>query len=91
MASISSRPQWVNDEASTHCEKSEWSAQVSTQALSAPISSLSLLLVQTQAERWKAAAPKQLTSAHMYLDLAKLGYLFHGYSCGMMIWSFALD
>ena len=38
------------------------------QALSAPISSLSLLLVQTQAARWKAATPEQLTCAHLYID-----------------------
>ena len=44
---------------------------MSTQALSAPISSLSLLLVQTQAARWKAATPDQLTGAHLYLDIAK--------------------
>ena len=50
---------------------------MSTQALSAPISSLSLLLVQTQAARSKAATPEQLTSAHLYLDMAKSGYLFH--------------
>ena len=35
-----------------------------------PISSLSLLLVQTQAARWKAAIPEQLTGAHLYLDIA---------------------
>ena len=34
------------------------------------ISSLSLLLVQTQAARWKAATPEQLTGAHLYLDIA---------------------
>ena len=45
--------------------------------ISAPISSLSLLLVQTQAARWKAASPEQLTGAHLYLDIAKSGYLFH--------------
>ena len=50
---------------------------MSTQALSAPISSLSLLLVQTQAARWKAATPEQLTGAHLYLDIAKSGYLVH--------------
>ena len=33
--------------------------------------------------RWKSAAPEQLTGAHLYLDIAKLGYLFHGYSGGM--------
>ena len=38
---------------------------------------LSLLLVQTQAARWKAATPEQLTGAHLYLDIAKSGYLFH--------------
>ena len=43
---------------------------MSTQALSAPISSLSLLLVQTQAARWKAATPEQLTGAHLYLDIS---------------------
>ena len=26
------------------------------------------LLVQTQAARWKAATPEQLTGAHLYLD-----------------------
>ena len=60
----------LNDAASTYCEKSQWYAWVSTQALSAPISSLSLLLVQTQAARWKAATPDQLTGAHLYLDIA---------------------
>ena len=45
--------------------------------LSAPISSLSLLLVQTQAARWKAVTPEQLTCAHLYLDIVKSGYLFH--------------
>ena len=44
------------------------------------ISSLSLLLVQTEAARWKAATPQQLTGAKLYLDIAKSGYLFHGYS-----------
>ena len=34
------------------------------------ISSLSLLLVQTQAARWKAATPDQLTGAHLYIDIA---------------------
>ena len=35
------------------------------------ISSLSLLLVQTHAARWKAATPEQLTGvAHLYLDIA---------------------
>ena len=56
---------------------------MSTQAISAPISSLSLLLVQTQASRWKVATPEQLTCAHLYLDIAKSGYLFHGNSSGM--------
>ena len=41
------------------------------------ISSLLLLLVQTQAARWKATTPEQLTDAHLYLDLAKSGYVFH--------------
>ena len=41
---------------------------MSTQTLSAPISPLSLLLVQTQAARWKAATPEQLTGAHLYID-----------------------
>ena len=41
------------------------------------ISSLSLLLVQTQAARWKAATPEQLTGVHLYLDIAKSGYFFH--------------
>ena len=45
---------------------------MSTQALSGPISSLSLLLVQTQVARWKAAGPEQLTSAHLYIDIAKV-------------------
>ena len=47
------------------------------------ISSLSLLPVQTQVTRWKAAAPEQLSGAHLYLDIAKSGYLFHGFSGGM--------
>ena len=50
-----------------------------------PISSLSLLLVQKQAVRWKAATPEQLTDAHLYLDMAKSGYLFHGYSGAMLL------
>ena len=40
-------------------------------------------LVQTQVARWKAAATEQLTGAHLYLDIAKSGYLFHGFSSGM--------
>ena len=59
-------------------------AWVSTQALSAPISSLLLLLVQTQAARWKAATPEQLTGAHLYLDIVKSGYLFH--AIGNVMW-----
>ena len=51
--------------------------------LSAPISPLSLLLVQTQAARWKAADAEQLTGSHLYLDIAKSGCLFHGFSGGM--------
>ena len=31
----------------------------------------------------KAAAPEQLTGAHLYLDIAMSGYPFHGYSGGM--------
>ena len=50
---------------------------MSTQALSAPISSLSPLLVQTQVARWEAATPVQLTSAHLHLDISKSCYLFH--------------
>ena len=46
-------------------------------------SCLSLLLVQPQVARWKAAAPQQLTGAHLYRDITKSGYLFHGYSSGM--------
>ena len=56
---------------------------MSTQTLSAPISSLSPLFVQTQAARWKVASPEQLTGAHLYLDIARSGNLFHGYSGGM--------
>ena len=58
---------------------------MSTQALSAAISSLSLLLVQTQAARWKAATPEQLTGAHLYLDIAKSGYLFHAVGNAMFV------
>ena len=47
------------------------------------ISSLPLLLVQTEAARWKAAAPEQLTGAHLYLDIAKSDDLFHDYAGGM--------
>ena len=56
---------------------------MSTQALSAPISSLSMLLVQTQAARRNAAAPEQLTGAHLYL--AESDNFFYGYSGGMVI------
>ena len=62
-----------NDAASTHCENNQWSVWVSRPALSAPISSLSLLLAQTQAARWKAVATEQLTGAHLYLGIAKSG------------------
>ena len=51
-------------------EAHEW-AHMPYQLLSALISSLSVLLVQRQATEWKAVAPEQLTSAHMYLDIAK--------------------
>ena len=47
------------------------------------IGSLSLLLIQTQTARWQAAAPKLLTGAHLYLDIAKSGCNFHNYSYGM--------
>ena len=30
--------------------------------------------------------PEQLTGAHLYLDIAKSGYLFHGYCGGMKCW-----
>ena len=55
------------------------------------VSLLLLLLVQTQAAKWKAAAPEQLTCAHLYIDIAKSGSLFHGYSGGMtyhFTWSY---
>ena len=39
--------------------------------------------VQTQAARWKASGPEQLTGAHLYLNIAKAGYLCNGYSDGM--------
>ena len=42
--------------------------------LLAPISPLSLLLVQKQAARWKAATPELLTGAHLYLNIAKSGF-----------------
>ena len=64
---------------------------MSTQALSALISSLSLLFVQTQAARWKAATPEQLTSAHLYLDIAKSGYLFHAVGNVMSSYVFVND
>ena len=48
-----------------------------------PCQLLSLLLVQTRAARWKAAGPEQLTGAHLYLDIAKSGYLLRGYSGGL--------
>ena len=44
-----------------------------------------MLPVQTQAATWKAATPQQLTGAHLYLDIAKSGYLFQGFSGGMCI------
>ena len=69
----------------TYREKNWWSEWVSTQVLWAPISSLSLLIVQTQAARWKAATPEQLAGAHLYLDIAKSGYLFQGCSGGMQL------
>ena len=43
-----------------------------------------MLIVQTQAARWKAADPEQLTGAHLYLDIVKSGDLFHSYSGGMI-------
>ena len=33
--------------------------------------------------KMKGSHPEQLTGAHLYLDTAKSGYLFHGYSGGM--------
>ena len=44
-----------------------------------------MLLVQTQAARSKAATTEQLTGAHLYLDIAKSGYHFHGFSGGMSL------
>ena len=55
---------------------------MSTKVFSAPINPLSLLLVQTQAARWKAAGPEQLTGVPR--DVAKSGYLLHGFSGGMI-------
>ena len=66
-------------------------AWVSTQAWSGPISSLSLLLVQTQAARWKAAGPEQLTGVHMYIDIAKVRLPFswvfqwHDHFCTLFV------
>ena len=57
------------------------------------ISSYQLLItaaVQTQAARWKAATPEQLTGAHLYLDIAKSGYLFHAVG-NVMCWSNSLS
>ena len=73
----------LNDGASIYCEKNKWNAWVSTQAFSAPISSLSVLLVHTQAARWKAATPEQLTGAKLYLD--KSDFLFHAFANVMII------
>ena len=62
-----------------------------------PISYLSLLLVQTQAAGWKAATPEQLTGAHLYLDIAMSGYLFHavgnvmGHVWHIYVWCQILD
>ena len=53
---------------------------MSTQAF---ISSFQLLSTPTRTAIWKAAAPEQVTGAHLYLDIAKSGYPFHGYSGGM--------
>ena len=56
------------------------------------ISSLSLLLVQTQAARWKAATPEQLAGAHLYLDIAKSGCLFHAVGNVMAVaWCCMID
>ena len=44
------------------------------------VSSYQLLITaacKTQAARWKAATPEQLTGAHLYLDIVKSGYIFH--------------
>ena len=38
--------------------------------LISPYQLLIMLLVQTQAARWKAATPDQLTGAYLYLDIA---------------------
>ena len=63
---------------------------MSTQALSGPISSLSLLLVQTQAAKWKAAGTEQLTGAHLYIDIAKvrlhLSWVFLWYESFQQTW-----
>ena len=46
-----------------------------------------MLRVQTQATKRKAVAPEQLIGAHLYLDIARSGYLFHGYSAGIMLYA----
>ena len=51
--------------------------------LPAPISSLSPVLVQNLAARWKAAEPVWLISAHLYLDLPNTVYLLHNGSGGI--------
>ena len=38
--------------------------------LISPYQLLIIAAVQTQAARWKAATPDQLTGAHLYLDIA---------------------
>ena len=50
------------------------------------ISSYQLLVIAACTDtRWKAAPTEQLTGAHLYLDIAKSGYLFHGFAGGMTL------
>ena len=55
------------------------------------ISSYQILITaacRNTACKTKGNHPEQLTGALLYLDIAKSGYLFDGYSCGMGLkWS----
>ena len=50
------------------------------------ISSYQLLITAAftnTGSRMKGSRPEQLVGAHLYLDISKSGYLFHGISGGM--------
>ena len=57
------------------------------------ISSYQLLITAActnTGSKMKGSSPEQLTGDNLYLDIAKPGYLFHGYSSGMHLLAFRM-